>query len=170
MFLLGEGFWSFRNAVDWIAVVGLVLALFSIWLTWWLAKQDLEKRIRSAQRDLVERLSGMVLQNDIVEASRYLQEARELCRRSQWERALDRCEQAMHRVPRFRFLPGLHPDDLPRLDELVDKLLSLARQVGDIMQARNKRTELSPSKWKDLDEMILVVAAIEGKIRALSLR
>lgn len=164
-----------KTVIDWISVIGLFLTLFAIWLSWWLAKKDLEKRITLAQRQTIERLTSIWLESDIVETGRCLREARELCRLLNWPIALDRCEQAMHRVPRFKSLPGLHADELPRLDELVDKLRLLIRQIVEIMEQTPDRTgsaktKLTNPKLKDLDDMVALLATLEGKMRAAALR
>lgn len=168
LFADAENFWTLKTVIDWLAVAGLLLTLFSIWLSWWLAKRDLEKRIALAQRETIERITGVVLQTDVTETGRCLREARELCRARQWVRALDRCEQAMHRVPRFRYFPGLTTDDGDQLDKLVDQLRLLVRWVETIVE--QKRTELTAAKTRDLDNMVILLAAIEGKIRASGLR
>lgn len=80
MLLFGDNFWSLKTAIDLIAVIGLILTLFSIWLTWWLAKKDLEKRVANAQRETIDRLAAVLLQSDVTETGRCLREARELCR------------------------------------------------------------------------------------------
>jgi hypothetical protein len=58
--LLAEGFWEIKNLSDTIGVVGLALTLLSIWLAWWLAKRDIEKRLIAAKksaRTAVERVA-----------------------------------------------------------------------------------------------------------------
>ena len=170
MVLFADGFWVIKNLNDTIAVFGFLLTMFSIWLTWWLARRDIEKRLRIAQTQTVDRLAGSLLQPDVVETSRCLREAREACRGKRWERAIDRCEEAKHRIPRFRFLPGLSEEDGVALDRAADQLGLLVRQLEEITAPDKKRAELTSAKVKDLDDLIQLLAAMEGKIRANGLR
>jgi hypothetical protein len=119
LFADGNDFWTVKTAIDWIAVVGLFLTFFSIWLSWWLARRDLKTRIAQAQQETVARLTATLLQSDVVETARCLEQAREAGRAKNWGRAIDRCEQAMQRIPRFRPLPGLDDSDRQLLDEAV---------------------------------------------------
>jgi hypothetical protein len=166
--VFADGFWEAKSLTDWLTLAGLPLALFSIWFSWWLATRDIEKRIADAQRETIGRLSAALLQPDVAEASRCLHDAREACRGRRWERAIDRCEQASHRIPRFRFLPGLDESDRERLDRAVDQLRLLIRQLEEVLSA--SRPELTGRKLRDLDDVIATLAAIEGKIRASGLR
>lgn len=166
--VFADEFWSVKNLVDWLAVIGLFLTLGSIWFSWFLAKRDLTKRIDEAQNRTITRVAATLLQPDVAETSRCLHEAREACRAKRWERAIDRCEQASHRIPRFRYLPGLDEEDRAKLDRAVDQLRLLMRQIEEISSA--KRSALTANKLRDLDDVIATLAAIEGKIRASGLR
>jgi hypothetical protein len=166
--LFADGFWEIKTLNDAIAVVGLVLTLGSIWFSWWLAKRDLEKRIQIAQDQTIERLARSLLHPEVSETGRCLREAREACRAKRWERAIDRCEQAKHRIPAFHSLPGLDEDDRIKLGAAVDKLRLLVQQVEDVVAER--RSELTPTKLRELDLLITLLVLIEGKIRASGLR
>lgn len=168
LFANGDGFWVIKTVSDLISIIGFVLALFSIWLAWWLAKRDIEKRIAKAQLETFARLTAIVLQGDVSETSRLLRESAELCRAKHWARAIDRLEQAMQRVPRFRQLPGLESAVLPRLDQLVDQLRLLIRQIEEVIDG--KRTGLTTNKTRELQNLTVLLATIEGKIRAEGLR
>jgi hypothetical protein len=165
---LADEFWVVKSFVDSVSLVGTALALFSIWYSRYLAAQDLKKRIDEAQDKTIRRLAAALLQPDVTETGRCLQEAREACRAKRWERAIDRCEQASHRIPRFRFLSGLEESDQSKLDVAVDQLRLLIRQLEEVVA--RKRTELTPTKLNDLDALIQTLASIEGKIRASGLR
>jgi uncharacterized membrane protein YccC len=167
--LFADGFWEIKNLSDTIAVVGLVLTLLSIWLSWWWTKRDIEKRIREAQQQTVDRLVRSLLQPDVAETGRSLREAREACRAKRWERAVDRCEQAKHRIPTFISLPGLDEEDRAKLQRAVDQLRDLVKQLEEVL-AGKKRTELTSNKVKDLEDLITTLVTIEGKLRASGLR
>lgn len=74
----------------------------------------------------------------------------------------------MQRVPRFRQLPGLESAVLPRLDQLVDQLRLLIRQIEEVIDG--KRTGLTTNKTRELQNLTILLATIEGKIRAEGLR
>lgn len=168
--VIADGFWDIKSLVDWFTVVGGILALVSIWFSWWLATQDLNARIVAAEKQVVERVASALLHPDVTETGRCLHEAREACRSKRWERAIDRCEQASHRIPRFRYLPGLEAADGEKLDRAVDQLRLLIRQLEEVASPEKKRLELTPTKLNELDELITTLATIEGKIRASGLR
>ena len=140
----------------------------SIWLAWWLAKRDIAKRIKGAQEETISRLGSALLQSDVTETLRALQQAREASRAKRWERAIDRCEQAQHRIPRFASLPGLEEGDRAKLELAVDQLRLLTQQLEEVIAG--KRTDLTRAKSKDLDELITTLAVLEGKLRASGLR
>lgn len=166
--LFAEGFWEVKSLGDTLTISGFILTLFSIWLSWWLAKRDIEKRIIDAQNKTVERLVRSLLQPEVQETLRCLKEARDSCRTKRWERAMDRCEQALHRIPSFHSLPGLDDDDRPRLVRATDQLRLLVNQLEEVIA--KSRPEITSTKIKDLDDLIRTLATIEGKLRASGLR
>jgi hypothetical protein len=166
--LFADGFWEIKNLSDTVTIVGFLVTLFSIWFAWWLAARDLQKRIRDGQKHAVQRLTRILLQLDLTETGRCLREAREACRANRWERAIDRCEQAKHRIPTFLRLPGIGGLDRRKLIIATDKLRLLIRQLEDIQG--KLRVNITPAKIKDLDDLITALATIEGKTRAAGLR
>jgi hypothetical protein len=120
--LLAAEFWQIRSVNDTVGIIGFLLTLFSIWLSWWLAKRDIERRIQTAKDQVTDKLSLLILQTDISETLNALIQARESCRNSAWVRAIDRCEQVMHRIPKFMPMPGLTSEDREQLGEAVDVL------------------------------------------------
>lgn len=165
--LCADGFWN-QDLVDSLSVVGFPLAVVSIWMSWWLAKRDVKERIDHAQRQTVERLTRALLQPDVSETARWLKEAREACRAKRWERAIDRCEQAQHRIPTFIALSGLDESDRGRLQLAVDQLRLLVVQLEEV--AAKKRTEVTARKLNELADLIAALGTIEGKLRASGLR
>jgi hypothetical protein len=166
---LGDGFWEVRNLNDTLAVVGFFLTLGSIWYAWWLARKDLRRRIDEARRETVSRPAAALLQSDVSETFRLLEQAREACRLKNWSRAIDRSEQAMRRIPKFRPLPGLTEDDRRRLDEAVDTLRLMVRYSELVLDPDKKPVGLSAEKTNQLDNLIDLVAGIEGRMRASGL-
>ena len=65
LFADGDGFWTMKTVIDLIAVVGLVLTLFSIWFTWWLSKRDLSNRIAAAQDETLLRIRLVIVRTDL---------------------------------------------------------------------------------------------------------
>jgi hypothetical protein len=166
--LFADGFWEVKTIGDVVTLGGFVITVVSIWFSWWLAQRDIQQRILVAQQQTVDRLARSLLHPEVTETSRCLKEAREACRGQGWERAIDRCEQAKHRIPLFHSLPGLDDEDRSKLVLAVDQLRLLVNQLEEIK--RKTRTELTPAKIKDLDDLIITLATIEGKIRSSGLR
>jgi hypothetical protein len=172
--LFADGFWEIKTLSDTVTIVGFVVTLFSIWFSWWLAKRDIEKRIQDAQKQTVDRLVRSLLHPDVAETDKCLQEAREAYRMKRWDRAVDRCEQAKHRIPKFLSLPGLDAEDCEKLVLVIDELRLLIIQLEEVRDGKIRdgkpRTELTNAKIKDLDDLITTLATIEGKLRASGLR
>lgn len=65
-----DSFWEIKNIIDYLTLVGLVVTLFSIYFTWYLARQDLKQKIEDAQSETVDRLARILLQSEVIEALR----------------------------------------------------------------------------------------------------
>lgn len=164
-----DGFWEIKSLNDTLAVVGFFLTLGSIWLSWYLARRDVRSRIESAKRETVAKLAAALLHPDVTETARLLEQAKEASRLKDWRKVLDRCEQAMRRVPRFRPLPGLTESDRGQLDGAVDTLRLVVRYLELVLDPGKKPADLSPEKHNQLDALILLVGGIEGRLRASAL-
>jgi hypothetical protein len=118
--LIADGFWELKSFVDWLAIIGLFLSLFSIWLSWALARRDLTKRLAQAEETTISRLKRALLPPEIADAIRCVREARDACRSARWERALDKCEEAQERLTRLSQYTGLEEADGAALDRAVE--------------------------------------------------
>jgi len=165
LFAEGDGFLGLKTVADWITAIGFVVGLFSIWFSWWLAKRDLKKRITEAQRETVANLTRALLQSDVIETGRCLEQAREACQTKSWSRAMDRCGLARSRIPKFRHLPGLTDEDRQKLGEAVENLNVLIRVLEQVIDPDKKSKELPQARLTELDQITILVSDIEGKLR-----
>jgi len=69
-----DGFWKPPNVFDVLSVAGFVVGIASIWVSWWLAKRDIEKRLTEAAdrasataRDEVRRVAKAVLHSGLAD-------------------------------------------------------------------------------------------------------
>jgi hypothetical protein len=108
-----EGFWKAPNVFDLISIVGLAIGLGSIWLSWWLAKRDIERRLAeaadrasAAARDEVRRVAQAVLQTGVSATIRSLDLAREACNGKRWPRGVELCNLAREQLARVLAQPA----------------------------------------------------------------
>lgn len=167
-----DGFWTVRTFNDVLGIVGFVLTIGSIWLSWYLAERDLSRKINEAQRaarEAVERVAEMLFQADLTEAARWVRETREACRDRAWSRALDRCREAMARLARLQHEPKLQPDEQTKLGEAVDNLRLIGQYFERVMDPNDQPDDLSAVKKAQLDTLISLLHGIEGRLRATAL-
>jgi hypothetical protein len=93
-----EGFWKAPNVFDVLGVAGFTIGVASIWMSWWLAKRDIKKRLAeaterasAAARDEVRRVARAVLHVGVAATIRSLELAREACRGKRWPRSAELC-------------------------------------------------------------------------------
>ncbi len=93
-----EGFWKAPSVYDVFGIVGVVVGLISIWVSWWMAKRSIEKRLAEASdrastaaREEVRRVARALFQSGISVAIRSLELAREVCNGKRWLRAAELC-------------------------------------------------------------------------------
>ena len=162
-----DGFWEIKNLNDTIAVFGFLLTMFSIWLTWWLAKRDLSKRIEEAERsavDVVERIATALIQSELGEVVRCLRDARDAVRHRDWKRALLRFDDAEHYLVRVQDNPRLRETDAEFFRRATDDLTVLSRQVAALDKAPGGK-DLSAPKRDILDQLIRGCALIDSRLR-----
>src|SRR5436305_13976863 len=102
-----EGFWKAPNVFDVAGVVGVIVGVASIWVSWWLAKRDIEKRVAEAAdrasraaRDEVRRVAQALLQTGVAATIRSVELAREACHGKRWPRAVELCILAREQLAR----------------------------------------------------------------------
>lgn len=172
MVFAAEPFWKPPNVYDVIGVVGLALALFSIWLSWWLATRDIKHRIAEAERRAgaaarheIERIAAALAQMNFADVVRSLVLAREACNAKRWPRAADLCQLCAEQVAR---LGGtLSPDDeaARRLPVVAENLREFTRTFRSF--PKSGRGDLPDELGRRLDETVEVLHRIEGRYRAI---
>lgn len=164
-----EPFWKPPNVFDVATTLGFILGVASIWISWWLAKRDIEKRLAetadraaAAARDEVRRVAQAVLQTGVADAARSLQLAREACRGKRWSRGGELCELAQEQLARVLAQPAA--DDVVRT-ELRDATAILQDCISRLRsQPRQGTGEVPEDVLRGLGEMILKVHGIEGRM------
>ncbi|MFO0806000.1 MAG: hypothetical protein U0791_23080 [Gemmataceae bacterium] len=116
--LANDSFWAIRSINDLVSLVGFLLAIISIWFSWWLAKRDLEKRISHSQRVQYLRLQLVMIRADLSRIHWLLREGRQACQAADLVRGLDRCEWAQYFMGQLRIDEAASTDLL----ELMHKL------------------------------------------------
>lgn len=170
--LLAEGFWKDPNVYDAAGVLGLIVGIVSIWLSWWLAKRDIEKRLleasdlaAAAARDEVRRVARALLQGTVASTIRFLELSREAQRGRQWSRAVDQANLARVYLVRVLAQPGLDDASSAELRDVTGALLGYVAALGG--QGRNGVGELAPDICRSLDEAILLLHRVDARLTSL---
>lgn len=164
-----EGFWKSPNLYDVAGALGLVIGIVSIWLTWWLAKRDIEKRLAKATneaseaaRQEVRRVARAVLASGIGDTIRSLELAREACRADNRHRALELSELARAQLAKVMGQTDSSLSVRSELQPLVTRLanctLNLRKIVGNT--TRKPFNEVIQT----LDDLIADLYRIDGQI------
>lgn len=172
MFADAEGFWKTPNFFDIAGVLGLVLGLVSIWLTWWLAKQDIEKRLAKASKDASEaarveirRVAQAILSRGVGDAIRALELGREACGAKRWPRAVELCLSARQLVARCEGQPTAGES----LRAELQRVMALLQACVDRLRAMPKvgTGELPPETLRGLDEAIIALHGADGRMSGI---
>jgi len=167
---LADGFWSVRTINDVVGIGGLVLALGSIWLAWWLAKRDIEKRLRDSTeeaRAAVLKLATSLLRSDLHEAIWSLREGFASCSTSMWSRAVLRVDDGMLRVVQVLASSGLEQNDRDLLRGFVEQLRPQLNALAEIVLPTSRRKH--PLK-ADSQEMVRVLGLLVEALVGLESR
>jgi hypothetical protein len=157
---LAEKFWKPVDQSDALAIAGLVLGIGSIWLSWWLARRDIRKRLRDAER----RVAVALLSVDAADLIRCAREVRDSVSRRDWDRAVIRLEDVAQLVSRLR-----ENKNLPA--ELTAEIGLAADEIRSVLTALGKRRD-GDANWKlseprrlSLDTLVESLTRIDSKIR-----
>ncbi|MBN9122028.1 MAG: hypothetical protein J0I06_23285 [Planctomycetes bacterium] len=174
LFADAELFWKSPNVFDVAGVAGVVLGLFSIWLSWWLAKRDISKRLEDAAtkaamaaRDEVRRVARAVLQSGVTATIRSLELAREVCNGKRWSRAAELCLLANEQLAKVLAQPAA--------DEAIQtELRGVSAGLQDcVTRLRSKRTsqegkgEVPEGVLLALDGAIIALHRVEGRVTGI---
>lgn len=169
-----DAFWKPPSIYDVVGVVGVVFALFSIWLSWWLAKRDIRRKIEEAKkaaRSAVTRLASRMLHNEIQSILQDLAESREFAEKREWVLAVDRCRTAYRLLARLRDDLRLLAEERTGISGSLDNLRLTVTYLEKRGQAGAGTTAgVSAAKKKTLDDLIAHLGAITGRLEGENLR
>jgi hypothetical protein len=172
LFADAEGFWKSPNVFDVIGIAGFIVGVASVWLAWWLAKRDIQKRIGEAEarasraaRDEVRRVARAVIQTGIVEAIRTLAMAREACRSKAWARSVELCELAREQIVGVLSQPSATDETRAEIENVSPVSVDCMAQLG---RKREAGTGKVPEEVvQGLENAILVLRRTEGRMTGI---
>ena len=173
LFANGEVFWKSPTVYDVMGLAGFALGLASIWLSWWLAKRDIEKRLdeaadraSKAARDEVRRVAQVVLQSGVGATVRSLDLAREACRGKRLSRACELCELAREQLARVLVQPAASNDTRAELQEVSATLTDCIKRLRK--QVKSGSEEVPDPVLRGLDESILALHRVDGRMSSIN--
>ena len=164
---LAEKFWKPVDQSDALAIAGLVLGVGSIWLSWWLARRDIKKRIADAQREslvLLDRVRLALIQAELGEVVRCLREFRQAVRMKGWSAALVRLDDAEHHLVRVQQSQKMTAEESAVLRRVATELPVLAAAIRRLIAGPSDK-DLSQPKMDLIYELIASVAEIDTRLR-----
>jgi hypothetical protein len=169
-----EGFWKAPSVFDVLGVAGFAIGVASIWLSWWLAKRDIEKRLAeatekaaTAAREEVRRVARAVFQSGVTATIRSLELAREVCNGKRWSRAIELCILAREQLARVLAQPAA--------DEAAQtELRGVSAAVMDCVTSLRTRRKDGEGKVPEtvlgsLDESILALHRVDGRMTGIQM-
>lgn len=170
--LFADAFWKPPTVYDVAGLVGLVLGVASIWVSWWLAKRDIEKRLdeaadraAAAARDEVRRVARLLLHSGVTDAASSVKLAREACGSRKWPRASDFCQLACQQLTRAMAQQLADARTQTALREVSAMLLDASRVLQD--QPKAGTGTLPEQIARSLDRAILGLCDVEGQLMAI---
>lgn len=167
-----EGFWKTPNVFDVFGGIGVILGVASIWVSWWLAKRDLQKRLDEAAerasraaRDEVRRVAQAVLHTGVADAARFLALTREAWRAKAWPRAGELCELAREQLAGVVAQPAASAEIQVVLRGVSVVLLEC---VTELRRRREPGAGKMPEEaLQRLEESILALRQVEGRMTGI---
>lgn len=169
-----EVFWKVPNVFDVFGVAGLVIGVASIWVSWWRAKRDIEKRLAEASekaaaaaRDEVRRVANAVLSSGIAATVRSLELAREVCNGKRWLRAIELSILAREQLAKVLAQPAA---DAALQIELRDVSAGLQDCVTRLRTKRKEGAgDVPDGVLNALDEAILALHRVDSRMTGIRL-
>jgi len=166
------------------SVVSLIVAVVGFGVTLWkvrgsriaaeqardLARESQRAAVRAQQeaREAVARVSSRLLYNRITSAIRLVRELRQACRQQQWERAIDRCEEARIHIGSLVEDALIREEEKNALGAAVDDLKLILGEIeaGAYSNAKSVTTKRMRSC---LDDMLGAFSRMDGRVRSAAL-
>lgn len=149
---------------DAISVIGMALALVSIWLALYLAKNQLRADFKKAADGAVDRIAQMSLSNDLGDSVRYFRDTHKALDEKDWDHASIRIGDAASILARLSKHKKLLPLEQSTLDEVIadirlwhDEILAHSRSPGN-------RGHLSRTVMNNVGVTIVKIEKIRGRL------
>jgi hypothetical protein len=154
----------FGNAAS---VFGFLITVIGFTVTIWGVRRARRaaESARAAVREAVEKIGSQLLDDEIVITLRNIHSARDACRVRNWEKASDRCEEAMESLARAIMNPRLHPTESGNMTDAIDDLRLIARRLDEMHANTTVAPGLSREKRKQLDVIVVELNRIRARLR-----
>lgn len=141
----------------WITLLGFAVTLFGIW------------RIHVVARRAIERIGTLLVVAETGKLLRLVTEAKTAGRDRQWERVLDRCQEARLVALPLAGSACLLDSEQQALRVAANELRLVSRYIEDeLIPAGATATALADRKRNALDRIITNLGAIQGRLQHLS--
>lgn len=163
-----EPFWKVPNVHEAGGAVGLLLAIFSIWLSWWLATRDTRRRIEEAQRGTnryIERLLTTHVQAELAEVIRCLRAVRAAADERRWTVAVVRIDDAEQHLARVQQSRRFAPDEQDALEFALDGVYQTAATLRRVATTAGDRPLAKPAADR-LNLLIRSLTRIDAGLHA----
>jgi hypothetical protein len=152
-----------------VEVFGLLLALASIWLSWFLAKRDIarkiveaEQRVTAASEVQLRRFEAAILRTSLFAIIRSLELARESCRGRNWPRSCELCELARDQLGYLMAQKGFAGSVRREVEELPGVLVDCIRCLR--RQPKRGTGQIPEEVHRALDDSIHALHCVDGRI------
>lgn len=155
---------------DVASIVGLLLTLIGFTFTLWRIKQTrsaAEEANRIAKK-AVAQVSIRLSSNRIADGVRLASELADTCRREQWERAIDRCDQLSLLLASVVEDSNIRQSESDYFAEAIDDLGLILRDLEEI--ARGGSFTSLPSNMREaLYDLSIVLGRLDGRLKNAAL-
>ncbi|WP_088254331.1 hypothetical protein [Fimbriiglobus ruber] len=166
-----DAFWKSPNVYDVATAAGFVLGLVSIWLSWWLAKRDIEKRLKesadravAAARDEVRQIAQTLLFAGVSDAAQFFKLAQEANRAKQWQRSIDLCQLGSEHLSRLIGHQAITDDMRLEFRRYADDIKIVIAKLRDLSP---RKGTLPPEVADALENTLRMLNTIDGRLRSI---
>jgi hypothetical protein len=163
MLFADEIFWKPPNVYDTVGVGGLVLAVVSIWFSWWLAKRDIEKRLSQTRKELLLEVQRRWAMDQLADARHSAELAREAISGRSWKRSGVYCDMGLRCVNGLISSGGLTTEAVLVLRKLSDNLDRVEKGLRPLTE---KKGTLPDDVMHSLNVVIRELREVEGRFRS----
>jgi hypothetical protein len=172
MLFANDAFWKSPNVFDAAGIVGVIAGLASIWVSWWLARRDIKKRVdeaaeraAKAAREEIRRVARAVLQTGISATIRSLELAREVCNWRHWARTKELCILAREQLAKVLAQPAANESVQVELRDISASLLDCVTKLRT--KKAEGKGEAPEGVLTALDSAIIALHRVESRITGI---